>query len=134
MSRFENSISRTDLYRIGLALLETFIESYDKPPKKIILDIDDTDDATHGSQQLSLFHAYYDEYCYLPVHLYEAETGKLITTMCDPVVEDVAARPRRFSDAFWIISSWPDRRCRSPCVVTRTLAPRRCTTCATNTA
>ena len=46
MSRFENSISRTDLYRIGLALLETFIESYDKPPKKIILDIDDTDDAT----------------------------------------------------------------------------------------
>ena len=84
MSRFENSISRTDLYRIGLALLETFIESYDKPPKKIILDIDDTDDVTHGSQQLSLFHAYYDEYCYLPVHLYEAETGKLITTILRP--------------------------------------------------
>ena len=64
MSRLENSVSRTELYRIGLALLETFIESYDKPPRKIILDIDDTDDPTHGSQQLSLFHAYYDEYCY----------------------------------------------------------------------
>ena len=46
--------------------------------------IDDTDDVTHGSQQLSLFHAYHDEYCYLPVHLYEGETGKLITTILRP--------------------------------------------------
>ena len=37
MSRLENSVSRTDLYRIALALLETFIESYDEPPKKLIL-------------------------------------------------------------------------------------------------
>ena len=51
MSRLENSVRRTDLYRIGLALLETFIESYDEAPKKIILDIDDTDDVTHGAQQ-----------------------------------------------------------------------------------
>ncbi len=84
MSRLENSVSRTDLYRIGLALLESFIESYDKPPRKIILDIDDTDDVTHGSQQLSLFHAYYDDYCYMPVHLYEGQTGKLITTILRP--------------------------------------------------
>ena len=84
MSRLENSVTRSDLYRMGKALLETFIESYDKPPKKLILDIDDTDDPTHGSQQLTLFHAYYDEYCYLPIHLYEGETGKLITTLLRP--------------------------------------------------
>ena len=84
MSRLENSVSRSDLYRIGLALLETFIESYDQPPRKLIIDVDDTDDPTHGAQQLTLFHAYYDEYCYLPVHLYEAETGKLITTLLRP--------------------------------------------------
>ena len=66
------------------ALLETFIESYDRPPKKLIIDIDDTDDPTHGSQQLTLFHAYYDEYCYLPVHLYEAASGKLMTTVLRP--------------------------------------------------
>ena len=81
MSRLENSVSRSDLYRIGLALLEIFIESYDQPPKKLTIDIDDTDDPTHGAQQLTLFHAYYDEYCYLPVHLYEGESGKLITTL-----------------------------------------------------
>ena len=84
MSRLENSISRSDLYRIGLALLEIFIESYDQPPKKLTIDIDDTDDPTHGAQQLTLFHAYYDEYCYLPVHLYEGESGKLITTLLRP--------------------------------------------------
>ena len=37
MSRLENSVTRSDLYRMGEALLETFIESYDKPPKKLIL-------------------------------------------------------------------------------------------------
>ena len=84
MSRLENSVSRSDLYRIGLALLEAFIESYDQPPKKLTIDIDDTDDPAHGAQQLTLFHAYYDEYCYLPVHLYEGESGKLITTLLRP--------------------------------------------------
>ena len=94
MSRLENSVSRTELYRIGLALLETFIESYDKPPRKIILDIDDTDDPTHGSQQLLLFHAYYDEYCYMPVHLYEGQTGKLITTILRPGRSRASSPPR----------------------------------------
>lgn len=84
MSRLENSVSRSDLYRIGLALLEHFVESYDEPPKRIILDIDDTDDITHGGQQLSLFNAHVDEYCYLPVHLYEGHTGKLVTTILRP--------------------------------------------------
>ena len=89
MSRLENSVSRTDLYRIALALLKTFIESYDQPPKKIILDIDDTDDATHGARQLSLFHAYHDEYCYMPVHLYEGGTGKLITAILKRVLDHI---------------------------------------------
>ena len=89
MSRLENSVSRTDLYRIALALLEPFIESYDQPPKKLILDIDDTDDATHGAQQLSLFHAYHDEYCYMPVHLYEGGTGKLITAILKRVLDHI---------------------------------------------
>ncbi len=109
MSRLENSVSRTDLYRIGLALLETFIESYDQPPRKIILDIDDTDDATHGAQQLSLFHAYHDEYCYMPVHLYEGGTGKLITAILRPGRRirgrEAAAILKRVLDH--ILMAWP---------------------------
>ena len=51
MSRFENSISSTDLYRIAQTFVEVFIDSYKRPPKGIILDLDDTEDKTHGSQQ-----------------------------------------------------------------------------------
>ncbi len=84
MSRLENSPSRTDLYRLALAFGELFIASYKKPPKEIILDLDDTDDVVHGSQQLRLFNAYVGDYCYMPLHIYEGRSGKLITTILRP--------------------------------------------------
>lgn len=84
MTRLENRISRTDLYRIARALVDTFIASYATPPKAIILDIDDTDDPTHGAQALTVFNGYYDEHCYLPLHIYEGQSGKLITTILRP--------------------------------------------------
>jgi len=54
MSRLENSVSRTDLYRIARVIGDVFIDSYETPPEAIILDIDDTEDETHGAQQRSL--------------------------------------------------------------------------------
>ena len=50
----------------------------------VAMDIDDTDDPTHGAQQMSLFNAHYDEHCYLPLHIYEGRSGKLITTILRP--------------------------------------------------
>lgn len=84
MSRLENGVRRSELYRIAQAFVDGFIASYKKAPKAIILDIDDTDDAVHGTQQLSLFNAYYDEHCFQPLHIYEGQTGKLITTILRP--------------------------------------------------
>ena len=84
MSRFENSLRRSDLYRISVAFVEHFIASYNKPPKAIILDFDDTDDPTHGAQQQSLFNGYYGEYCYQPMHIYEGKTGNLVATILRP--------------------------------------------------
>ena len=84
MSRLENSVRRTTLYRMGQAFVDGFIDSYHRAPEKIILDIDDTDDPTHGAQQLSLFNAYYDEYCYMPLHIYEGYSGKLICAVLRP--------------------------------------------------
>ena len=86
MSRLENSVSRSDLYRMAQALADSFIASYTTPPEAIILDIDDTDDRTHGAQQGTLFNGYYGEYCFLPLHLYEGQSGKLITTILRPGV------------------------------------------------
>jgi hypothetical protein len=84
ISRFENSLTRTDLYRIAEVFVDMFIQSYDEPPEGIILDVDDTDDLTHGSQQLRLFNAYHGDYCYMPIHIYEGKSGRLITTVLRP--------------------------------------------------
>jgi hypothetical protein len=84
ISRFENSLSRTDLYRIAEVFVDAFIDSYNEPPEGIILDIDDTDDLTHGHQQLTLFNAYHGDYCYMPIHIYEGKSGRLITTVLRP--------------------------------------------------
>jgi hypothetical protein len=84
MTRLENSVTRTQLYRMAQALVDTFLCSYKTPPDAILLDIDDTDDPTHGTQQMSLFNAFHDEYCYMPLHVYEGRSGKLITTILRP--------------------------------------------------
>lgn len=84
ISRFENTPRRTELYRIARAFLDHFIASYQTPPDWIILDFDDTEDKTYGNQQLSLFNGYYNDNCYLPLHVYEARSGKLVTTILKP--------------------------------------------------
>jgi len=84
ISRFENAPSRTDLYRLAETFLEGFIASYKTAPQAIILDFDETADPTHGHQQLALFNAFHDNYCYLPLHVYEGKSGKLITTILRP--------------------------------------------------
>ena len=63
MSRFENTPRRSELYRMGQALFNTFAASYDQAPASLLLDIDDTADEVHGAQQQSLFHGYYDLDC-----------------------------------------------------------------------
>ena len=49
-----------------------------------MLDIDDTCAPAHGQQQLSLFHAHYGERCFLPIHIYEATTGKPVAVILRP--------------------------------------------------
>ncbi len=84
ISRLENRPRRRELYGLAHALFETFVASYDVAPKALLLDIDDTADEVHGAQQQALFNAYYDAYCYLPLHLYEGQSGKLITSILRP--------------------------------------------------
>src|SRR3989442_1786067 len=81
ISRFENRISRTELYRMVLVFLDQFIASYATPPKAIVLDFDDTEDPVHGAQEQRRYHGYYGGYCFLPLHLYEGLSGRLITTI-----------------------------------------------------
>jgi hypothetical protein len=56
-------------------LVDVFVRTRKKPPAHIIIDLDPTDDPTHGQQQLSLFHGHYDQHQYFPMMLFEGETG-----------------------------------------------------------
>jgi len=84
MSRLENRVRRGELYRMAYALADVFIASYAKAPQSVILDIDDTEDEVHGDQQLALFNGHYAARCFLPLHIYEGQTGKLITAILRP--------------------------------------------------
>jgi hypothetical protein len=66
LSRFENAIDVPSLRQLQDVLIDQFIASFRKPPERLTLDIDAFDDPTHGCQQLTFFHGYYDQYQYLP--------------------------------------------------------------------
>jgi hypothetical protein len=66
LSRFENAIDIASLWRLQDVLIDQFIASFERPPRRLTLDIDAFDDPTHGQQQLTFWHGYYDQYQYLP--------------------------------------------------------------------
>ncbi len=53
----------------GLAV-ELFLEAHERPPRRMILDLDATDDPLHGNQEGRFFHGYYDCHCYLPLYVF----------------------------------------------------------------
>ena len=70
LSRFENAVSSGELLRMSEALAQTVIQRHrrrKRKVKRITIDLDPTEDATHGGQQLSFFNRLYDSHCYLPV-------------------------------------------------------------------
>lgn len=71
LSRFENAPHRKELFRMTEALADRVIERHRKRlhgrARRITIDLDPTDDPTHGQQQFTFFNAHYDAYCYLPV-------------------------------------------------------------------
>src|ERR1700746_2963288 len=71
VSRFENAVGVKELYRMGETLARSVIRRHAKRLRRrvyrVTIDLDPTDDPTHGAQQLSFFNGHYDSWCYLPV-------------------------------------------------------------------
>ena len=84
ISRLENLPGATALKRMMAAMVELFCDSFDQVPRRILLDIDDTEDRVHGGQQLALWNAHYDSRCFLPIHIYEATSGKPVAVILRP--------------------------------------------------
>lgn len=81
MCRLENLPGRIALVRMMDAMVELYCDSFREVPRRIVLDIDDTLDRVHGHQQLSLFHAHHDHRCFLPIHIYDAASGKPVAVI-----------------------------------------------------
>src|SRR5512146_3031716 len=84
ISRLENLPGPTALKRMMAAMVDLFCDSFHQVPRRILLDIDDTEDRVHGGQQLALWNAHYDSRCFLPIHIYEATTGKPVAVILRP--------------------------------------------------
>jgi hypothetical protein len=71
LSRFENAVGPKELYRLSETLAASVIQRHAQRLRRrvrcVTLDLDPTDDPTHGAQQLSFFNGHYDTWCYLPV-------------------------------------------------------------------
>ena len=62
-----------DRQAVDKFFVDVFLQSYDKFPSQIILDLDATDDIIHGNQSGRFFHGYYGNYCYLPLYIFCGE-------------------------------------------------------------
>jgi len=71
LSRFENAPDRKELLRMTEALADSVIERHRKRlhgrARRITIDLDPTDDPTHGQQEFTFYNSHYDGYCYLPM-------------------------------------------------------------------
>jgi hypothetical protein len=54
-------------------LAQVFLESFERAPERIVLDLDATNFAIHGRQEGRFFHGFYDQYCYLPLYIFAGE-------------------------------------------------------------
>ena len=70
LCRLENRANRNTAVALHKVLIDNFIASYKQAPRRLILDVDATDDRVHGGQEGRFFHGYYDHYCFLPLYVF----------------------------------------------------------------
>jgi hypothetical protein len=93
LSRLENTPGPRALIRMARAMVALYCASFRQVPRRITLDIDDTFDAVHGGQQLRLFNAYYDEYGFQPIVVFDAD-GRPVAAMLRPARRPTGAEAR----------------------------------------
>jgi hypothetical protein len=85
LSRLENAVDRRACYRLAHALLGIYLRERERVgggrPTHLLLDLDSTDDPTHGEQEGSSYHGYYRQHMYHPLLVFDGGTNQLITAV-----------------------------------------------------
>jgi len=84
LSRFENAPNRKQLRRLSERLVDLYVKTHPRKRPVIVLDIDSTDDPTHGVQQLSMFHGFYGQHMYHPLLVFDALSGFPLAAVLRP--------------------------------------------------
>ena len=83
LSRFENSMDKASIFAMCYAWVDHYVSTL-KNRKRIIIDIDATDDPTHGNQQMSMFNGYYGHFMYNELFFHDGDTGQIIAPVLRP--------------------------------------------------
>jgi hypothetical protein len=98
------SVDEDAMKRLFVSL---FLEGQAAPPKRLILDLDATDDPIHGGQEGRFFHGYYKCYCYLPLYVFCGR--ELLLAKLRPANIDASAGAK--DEIAWIVTQirerWP---------------------------
>jgi hypothetical protein len=70
ISRFENMSTSRDQARMAVAMAEGVISQLPKGTRRVIIDVDPTEDPCHGQQEFEFFNGHYGCHCYLPMHIH----------------------------------------------------------------
>src|SRR5437763_1706394 len=110
LSRFENAISIKSLKRLRDVFIDQFIASFDAPPRHLTFDLDAVDDPAHGHQQLTFWHACYDQNQYLPLVITCADNDQFVMLSLRP--GNVHAALGADDDLAYLVGrlrrAWPD--------------------------
>jgi Transposase DDE domain group 1 len=86
LSRLENAVDARACYRLAVALGQLYLRERERlgQPRRILLDLDSTDDPTHGAQEGTAYHGYFGQHMYHPLLVFDGDTDQLITAVLRP--------------------------------------------------
>lgn len=84
LCRFEGSQQGSTLRRLVRYLEDSYVAGLPADTQFVLLDLDTTDDETHGAQQLSFFNGFYDQHMYHPLLVFDSSNGQLISAILRP--------------------------------------------------
>ena len=83
ISRFENSLDKHAIFELSNAWVDHYVSSL-VGRKHIVIDVDVTEDPTHGNQQMSMFNGYYGQFMLNELFFHDGETGQIILPVLRP--------------------------------------------------
>ncbi len=109
-SRYKKIVCHThDVERLFVSL---FLQAHSRPPERIVLDLDATDDPIHGHQLGRFFHGYYQNFCYLPLYIFCGD--HLLCARLRPADIDAAAGSVKHLEQIvaQVRQTWPEVKVR----------------------